>query len=276
MSERFELFRLSVLERRQPPLFADVAQTREQYLRLVFGQQRQFVFYGTDFHFVPEPEQSREDVIMARIGRAVTVEENRPPEEGLAETVHDGWKASVVVIDPRHHDDGQKVAVAVDPKVGSPSGLIRELADAINTTSTDARWDIEVEPIVNAQSFWEFAAKNKGMITSLTFEFIAPNMFGGSDDLTEELRAFRNNENAEKVEIVLKSKEGLDTSTNRTKEAVDYAVQGCGTIKAKTKNGKRFNSTKKVETSTLDTDILPDEPSLVRLARLATRILGRE
>jgi hypothetical protein len=220
--------------------------------------------------------QSRDDVIMARIGRQVTVDENRPPDEGFTETVHDGWKAAAVVIDPRHHDDGQKVAIAVDKRVGNPSGLIRELTEAINAANTNARWDIEVEPIVNAQSFWDFAAKNRGSITSLTFEFVAPNMFGGTNDLSEELREFRKNENAEKVTIVLNSKEGLDTSTPRTKEAVDYAVQGCGKIRAKAKGGKRFNSTNRVATAILDDDSLPEEPSLMRLARLAGRILGRE
>jgi hypothetical protein len=274
--ERFELFRISVLERREATLFSDRNQTREDYLRLVFGARRKFIFYGTDFHFVPEEIQTRDDVIMARIGRPVAVEENRSPDEGFMETVHDGWKAAVVVIDPRHHEDGQKVAVAVDNKVGSPSGLIRELVNAINAADTHARWDIEVEPIVNAQSFWDFATKNKGAITSLTFEFVAPNMFGGTDELSEELREFRRNENAEKVTIALSSKEGLDTTTARTKEAVDYAVQGCGKIKAKAKGGKRFNSTNRVETATLEDDSLPEEPSLVRLARLASRILGRE
>lgn len=276
MSERFDLFRFSLLLRRQRDAFSGPDPTREEYLRNVFQQSRKFNFYGTEFHYVPEQIQAREDIIMARIGRPVTVEENRPPEEGLAETIHDGWKAVVVVIDPSEHEDGQKVAVGDDPKVGSPVGLIRELVMSINEVMPHTAWDIEVEPITNPQSFWQFADRNKGQITHLTFEFVAPNMFGGSDDLSEELREFRKKENAEKVSITLSSKEGLDTDTKRTQEAVDYVVKGVGKITARTKLGRRFNSAKKVASTKLEDKEMPDEPTLIRLARLATRILGRE
>ena len=197
-------------------------------------------------------------------------------EEGLEETIHDGWKAAVVVIDPTHHDDGQKVAVGEDAMVGSPPGLIQALVATINEACPHTAYDIEVEPIVSAQSFWQFANRHKGQITNVTFEFVPPNMFGGSNNLSEELRQFRKKENAEKVVVRLISSEGIDTDTDRTKESVDYIVKGTGRISAKTKSGLRFNSTNKVATTMIDAKEMPDEPTLTRLSRLVTRILGRE
>lgn len=276
MSERFELFRLSVLQRRQKPLFPKPKTNREAYLRESFGTRRTFTFYGTEFHYVPEPTELHDDVIIGRIGRSVVIEENQSPDEGFLETIHDGWKASVVVIDPREHADGQKVAISIDPKVGTPFGLIKELVYVINCAARDAQWDIEVESIINPQNFWDFAKKNEGEITSLVFDFVAPNMFGGSDDLSEELRAFRREENAQKITIALKSSDGLDTSTKRVKEGVDYAVKGCGTITAKTKKRKSFNSTKKVAITTLERGSLPNETLLEKVKRMATQVLGRE
>lgn len=276
MKERFELFRLSLLLRQQRDAFSGPDPTREEYLRKIFSERRVFSFYGTEFHYVPETLQDRHDIIMARIGRPIAVAENKPPEEGFADTVHDGWRAAVVVIDPSHHDDGQKVAVGQDNMVGSPRGLIQALVAAINETNQFTAYDVEVEPIINALSFWQFAARHKGQISSVTFEFVPPNMFGGTEKITEELREFRKKENAEKVVVTLTSSEGLDTDTERTKESVDYIVKGTGNIRAKTKSGLRFNSTKKVASTTLDANEMPGEQRLSLLARLASRILGRE
>lgn len=214
---------------------------------------------------------------MGRIGRALSTEENTSPDEGFKETIHAGWRAVTIVVDPKHHDDGQKVAVEVNNRVGKAKGLISGLVDAINETYPHTAYAVEVAAIINAESFWHFAEQNKGMITRLTFEFVAPNMFGGTDDLSEELRAFRQKENAEKVTIGLQSNEGLETDTDRTREAVDYAVQGCGTIKARTKSGKRFDSSRTNASSKLDEPAEEDtRPTLVRLASLVGRILGRE
>jgi hypothetical protein len=277
VAERFDLFRLSLLVRQQRDAFEEPDPTREEYLRRVFGEKRTFSFYRTVFHYVPEDPQARPDVLMGRIGRALSTEENSSPDEGFRETTHAGWRAVTIVIDPKHHDDGQKVAVEVNKQVGKASGLISGLVEAINDANPHTAYVVEVAPIINAESFWQFAAKNKGMITKLTFEFVAPNMFGGTDDLSEELRAFRQRENAEKVTIALQSNEGLETNTDRTREAVNYAVQGCGMIKARSKSGKHYDSSKTNASSKLDEPADEDtRPTLVRLASLVGRILARE
>jgi len=277
VAERFDLFRLSLLLRQQRDAFEDPDPTREEYLRRVFGEKRSFSFYGTEFHYVPEDPQIRSDVVMGRIGRALNTEENTSPEEGFKDTIHTGWRAITVVMDPRHHDDGQKVAVEVNNRVGKARALITGLVESINDAYPHTAYAVEVAPIINAESFWQFAAQNKGAITRLTFEFVAPNMFGGTDDLSEELRAFRQKENAEKVTIGLQSNEGLETDTDRTREAVDYAVQGCGTIKARTKSGRRFDSSRTNASSRLDEAAEEDtRPKATRLSGLISRILGRE
>lgn len=277
MAERFDLFRLSLLLRQQRDAFEGPDPTREEYLRLVFGEKRSFPFYGNEFHYVPEDPQIRPDVVMGRIGRALSTEENTSPDEGFKETTHAGWRAVTIIIDPKHHADGQKVAVEVNNRVGKAKGLISGLIEAINEAHPHTAYAVEVAPIINAESFWQFATTNKGMITRLTFEFVAPNMFGGTDDLSEELRAFRQQENAEKVTIGLQSNEGLETDTDRTHEAVDYAVQGCGMIKARTRSGRRYDSSRTNASSKLDEPANEDtRPTMVRLASLVGRILGRD
>ncbi|MXP42533.1 hypothetical protein GRI75_12870 [Altererythrobacter soli] len=275
MRERFELFRLSLLQRQQIDAF-EARRTREEYLRAVFLDRWVFEYYGNEFHYVPDEQQPRSDVILARIGRKLTTTENLPPDEGFADTLHQGWKALAVLIDPREHRDGQKAAVALNERVGSPQRLIAEVVRTINSKLPNTDWHIEVEPIPDTESFWQYARKHEGEITNLAFEFVPPNMFGGSDDLSEELRQFRKAEHAEKVTLILKAQEGLDAVTKRTKEAVDYISKAGGTIRARSKRGRAFSSTRKTATTRIDEPDVPEETKASALARLASRILGHE
>lgn len=275
MREKFELFRLSLLQRQQIDAF-EPRRTRQEYIASVFLDRWKFDFYGIEFHYVPDEEQPRSDIIMGRIGRLVSSAENRSPDEGLVETTHRGWKAVAVLVDAQAHRDGQKIAVAVDRRVGNATRLITSVVAAVNEKLPHTDWDLEVEPIPDTESFWQYARKHEGEVVDVTFEFVPPNMFGGSDDLSEELRAFRHGENAETVTVRLTSKEGLKTDTKRTHEAVDYVSRAGGKIKARAKKGRPFSSTRKTASTKIDEPDIPGETKAHMLARLARRILGHE
>lgn len=274
--EKFELFRLSLIPRPQRDLIEGKDPTREEYLRNIFTKGFVFNHRGNGFHYVPSESQSSGKILLGRIGRNIETEENLSPEEGLAEYTRSGWKACVIVIDPAHHEDGQKVALEVDKAVGSPISLISSLAQHINESNPHSAYNVEISPIFDAISFWHFADKNKGQVTSLNFEFIAPNMFGGSDSITEELRNFRNIEKAQKVSIGISSNDGIDTTTEKVKESVDYAQRGGGKITARAKKNKRYNSTKKAKHVTIKSDSSDKEPLLIRAARRIHEVLGHE
>lgn len=129
---QFDLMRLSLLERLHGDLFADrvaFLPTREVWLRRVLAREVVFIHRKDTFHFVPEPPDggAAPAFPIGRIGRAVSVQENQPPEAGLKETKRETWRASLVMIDPRHHDDGQKIAMEQDPSVGAPFAVFQSL-----------------------------------------------------------------------------------------------------------------------------------------------------
>ena len=80
----------------------------------------------------------------------------------------------------------------------------------------------------------------------MTFDFIPPNMFGTSDEISEELKEYRDIEKAQKVTVQLKNKNGLNPDTRRTRAVVDYIGKGQGSIKAsaKTHSGRKSYSSK--------------------------------
>ena len=221
-------------------------------------------------------ESAGREIIAGRLGKRLTIEENKPPSEGLAETTREAWKASRIVIDPSEHADGQKVAVEIDRSVASPANILLGLIRQINRTHPAALYSIEAAPIIETESFWVFAERNKGRVTQIRFDFVAPNMFGGSDSITEELRDFKQKEKAHRIAIELKNKHGLNVETNKTREAVDYVGKSGGIIRAKAKRGAKYTSTDKTRFGIVTEPDFGGESALERIARLAKQILGRD
>jgi len=271
MAIRFDLFRLSLLPREQMDILNHPDPTREEYLKKVFSASNEFEHYGTIFHYVPSDTSNE---IVGRVGRSVIMDENLPPEVGLEESKHESWKAAVLIIDPKEHGDGQKIALEYDPRVGHTHSIISSFVQTINKQNPTAAYHIEVVPISEANTFWQFAEENKGRVTMLSFNFVAPNMFGGIDNITEEMRQFRDQEKAQKVQITLRSDDGIETSTDKIRNAVTYTTRGGGQITARAKGNKKYSS--KQTTSFVKLDENRDEPLILRVARNISKVLGRE
>lgn len=122
--------------------------------------------------------------IAGRIGRQIRTIENEPPEKGFGETIREPWQASILIIDPSNHPDGQKLAFEVRSQIGRPVSIVKSLVESINSTH-DHPYVIEANSIIDANTFWDFELHYRGKITAITFELIAPNMFGIRDDLTK-------------------------------------------------------------------------------------------
>jgi hypothetical protein len=228
-----ESLRLSLFERDQKNLFEAThpsgrRYSRESWLREIFSRETEFIHRRKHFVFVPDAEFTVPPLIGGRVGRQRTVKENDPPEGGLHESIRSIWRASVLVLDPTHHDDGQKLWIqAQDEEIGKPLSLIRSLAMHFNRSS-DAPYTIDVNGIVDPQSFWDFVAKNKGDITTVTIEAVAPNMFSGKDDFVNELRNLRDKERAQRLKVEIKNDSGLNPDTERMHDviAIRYLVAG--------------------------------------------------
>ena len=234
---RFDLIRL-VLVARPPDLFSGDAPDREVWLREVFGGTISFRHYRSEMHYVPSPT-THPTLIVGRIGKATHVEENEPPEAGMGDIERESWIAADVLIDPVKHADGQKAAV--QDRVGKPSAIFKSLVRHINETGMHP-YVIEANPIVDPSTFWEFEAENRGEITSITFDLFPPNMFGIRSELDKEMKDLQKEERVHEATLQLKNPDGLDLNTERTKQTVEYTLEGGGNIRAKTKRKRTYNS----------------------------------
>jgi hypothetical protein len=253
--------------------FAD----REAWLRDIFASEIAFAHRGVDFHYVPEESSAANPdqvFIIGHVGRRVTAVENEPPEAGFAETRHEGWRATLVLIDPRSHDNGQMGGVEVLPEVGRPLAILDSLCMSVNARATPEKYFIEVNAITDPQTFWDFEKENRGDIVDVVFELHAPNMFGIRDDLDRELRQLRDNEKVRRARFEIQSEDGLNLQTPRVEATVAHALEGGGAVTARTKSNRRFNSREKARRKTVDV-VLPSDPEPPPLAeRLRRAILG--
>lgn len=279
MADRFELFRFSLLKRKQLDLEGEEFReySREEWLRKVFSEEQPFIHHGSEFHYVPKEDKGIEKVVIGKVGRHILREENRPPEEGLDEFMHETWLAALVVIDPVHHDDGQKLAFQIMTEVGNPLHLVRSMLGSINKRYIYGPYAIEAGAIIETQSFWNFVKENEGNITSVSFDLIAPNMFGNSDDWDEDMREFRDQEHARKIRLTMNNADGkINPDTPRIREAVSYAERTSGAVRARTRGKKNYNSKDTGKRSYID-DVAETGIEIIKVAsKLANRILGRE
>ena len=228
----------------EPSLFEQksttgVSLTRDEWLRLVFGSEIVFIHRGHEFHFVPEGVNPDPSYIVGKIGRKIVLRENAPPNANFIPIESEHWRASRMILDPSAHEDGQKLAFEIIGAIGAPLPIVKSLANHLNE-SREHPYIVEANAIIDPQSFWDFEKQNRGQITSITFELIAPNMWGSVDELHKELISVRDTEKAREMIVTLKNEDGLKLdSDSRIEQTLNYAMKGGGSVKARTKNKKK-------------------------------------
>lgn len=263
---RFFLFRFSLKPYRQAELFQrqqgdGLAHTRETWLRERLASQLPFVHRQNELYFVPEASDVRADIpkeiIVGWIARTRAVNERTPPWDGLSLTEHQSWQAALIMIDPRHHEDGQKVAMESRSDIGSPGSILLSLSRALSP-GPDEPFSVTVFPIIEERSFERFAAEHPDSIKTITYEASVPNMFGGADDFSNEMRSLRDEANVSKVKTRLESDGTINIESSRLTEIASHVEKGGGKIKATTTDGLTYNSDE--HAAHADVDVSGAEP----------------
>lgn len=248
---QLELFHFSLMARPTDLLspLLGAPPTREAWLRIVFSRHIVFRHRGQELHYAPQAkwETGRPGIIVGKIGKRRFSQENAPPEEALEDIERAQWKAAITLLDPGHHEDGQKFALEHNAFVGKPVPILQSLVEQINKTYAEEFYILQYAPISDQKSFWDFVDTYGPAIRQVDFAFIAPNMLINPDDFEKELKDMRDKENVRSARLVLENNEGLSLKTKRIKGAVEYASKGGGVIKAETRSGAKYNSKRRTK-----------------------------
>ncbi len=243
------------------------AGNREEWLRLAFSDPFAFTHRKQLYHYVPvHPDpQATESILSGRVGREISVRENEPPEAGLETVTRDAWTAARVFIDPRSHEDGQKVAFEAT-SVGVPLSVLRSLVEHVNKR-VDVSYRIVPNPILSADSFREFLRSHPTDVVLVQFTLNAPNMFSDKSNVDEEMRAARDKLKAKKARITLASDQGMTLENPIIHQLAEYAAQGGGEIKAKTADNDGFSSRSKIENVNIDEPEGEDDKTILDMLK---------
>ena len=243
---RFTLFHFSMIPIVQTSITMRTEDTREDWLRHALSNS--FEFYhlgGATLHWVPQG--AAEECVVGLIQKTKVHDLHEPPEKGGGEITTEEWQGAYVMVDPTHHDEGQRIAVENDV-VGKPTALIKSLAKYLNAHD-EAPYQIEIEPLWDASRFWAFAKLHDNLVKRIDFDFVVPNMWTTESDLDADLKDTGNVTGAERVTVGFRSEHGVSTNNQKVKEGVEYAERGAGNLSARALDGTRFSSTKTLLTS---------------------------
>ncbi len=253
-NRKFHLFHLSLIPT-SGPLFQGQDINREDYLRSVLEKNFEFsIDWGETHSRAGWVYKGQIDgAILGILQKEVPHQHHLPPEEGGEEVISPEWQGAFVVIDPTHHEKGQRASVEVDV-VGKPSALLKALFGHLNENS-DKSYEVIPEQILNEKDFWNYAERANNKLISVQFDFVVPNMFGAEEKIDKELKEV-GLEGVQKVTILYKSKEGINALSEQVKGAVKYIKRGAGKIKASAFGLHPFDST--------------DSPSITEMPRFNT------
>ncbi|WP_152998858.1 hypothetical protein [Sphingopyxis sp. H115] len=273
MPERkFTLFHFSLIPIAQTSIMMRTQDTREEWLRHALKIPFEFGhFAGMTLHWVPQGDA--DECIVGLIQRTRVHELHQSPDEGGGEITKEEWQGAYVVVDPTHHDEGQRVAVENDV-VGKPSSLIKSLVKHINMLQ-EAPYQIEIEPLFDASRFWAFANRHDNVMKKIDFDFVVPNMWSTESDLDADLRDTGRTTGAERVRVGFRSEHGVSTDNQKVREGVDYAERGAGTLSARAMDGTPFRSTKQPLISKIPAVKAGADAMLKYFAGLKRTILSR-
>lgn len=272
----FELFHLSLLPMLQGNIFqASPVPSREEWLREAFEKTFKFHHRKVECHWVPQ--ETGTQFITGNVVRLHARRHHKPPEEGAFEVLGKEWQGAIVIIDPTHHDDGQKVSFERDATLGAPKSVLQSMCAHINL-SERAPYVIEPKPIFNEAQFWAWAAGHGYRMRRISFEFVAPNMFGSKNAFDEDM-AELGQSGVTTARVAFDSggrAGGIDAQNEQIRSGVDYAAQGGGSIRARAENGDDYSSTRNTRIARLPKSIKELGGEIKALTKWLPLLLGRE
>lgn len=272
MERVFEHFHLNMVESKQGDLLLSPL-SRERWLRQLFTKRFEFQHLGKTIHWVPHASETT--FLLGTVERIKPRRQHRGPDEGAEEFTGEEWQGSLVIIDPEHRPDGQKLAFEYDRDVGQPNALLDSIVGYIN--SSPQQYTIVVKSLFNAETFRSFARKHGQVVKYVRFNFVVPNMFfGTSTSVDQGLRRIGAATKAQTVTLGLESDKGVQADSAEVEDALDYAEAGNASVTSKAMNGETYSSTSRRKTVRMQSILNMAVDTKEAVKGWLSRALGRE
>jgi hypothetical protein len=190
------------------------------------------------------PRDAQADPGVHRRGRA-----GRDRRSGRAA---DGQEAGTAV--PVH--SGERAVRRGDRSdVGTPLPISTSLVSRINEEFRDFGWYMSVNAIIEKSTFWQAVEQYQGQITRAEFTYVTPNVLGIRNKISERLKEYRRNTNAQEVSVAVVEPTGnLKFDSDEMRDSVDYIAEGGGSARLKVGREKVYDSKNSLKSRDVETD----------------------
>lgn len=242
---QFWLFRVSVLAAENMSLFAHSLNDASRYelLRRAIQNPQSALYRGTVYSLYNVSAVA--DSLVGRISHPDEIDRTIPaPSPNTLMDIREESNAWAHFIFTGFGEQIFAVQRKQDFFAGEADGLAQVVARILQASIADDRVQVSVSPLKRDGDFWSVLARATHLY-KVSFEFIAPNMFGGRKPLAELVNLQNEMHNATIFRTGLENPNGhLQFPRNeQTVDEVDYAAAGGGSweIDARDEQGNKFD-----------------------------------
>jgi hypothetical protein len=256
---KIQFYRLFVEKTKQLSLLEDKKITKKDLLYEAFNIRQPLHFKNAtqELAFITQKEAGSQ-YIYGTLAKASHVSVSMPPEENFQLQQIETWPhVSVLINIDSDPETGQTLAIEYKPSIfDNPIVQLRALLIEITKKKLREKgYEIAVNPITDKHEFWSVVKDNAGHISSLSFDFAAPNLFKTKDELNKELKEATEEFGITSTEINLKNSEGelkIPENNPFVKQGLEYVSRGGGEYRLKLKNKKIITSEESVKSKVID------------------------
>lgn len=271
------LYRISLTEKPLGPLLSKVDEvelpSREDELRRVFSSRFEYSprqgIYMT--HFPIQEEDGFFSGVIARWHHDVRPGDETDP---FLEREANYWTRAAYFLNI--NDDEQVIGVELNRDVASSHrSIVLGLMEGINQQISKQVYKFDAFSLNHEEDFWTAVKSHPAPITSLRFDFVAPNGPNTTEETRKAMKALHKSTNSQQISQEFRNDEGIDLSSEEIASRQDYATTGGGDTVAKSGKKIVYSSASHVRTEEISEALRPMGQAIHGLAETLRDILRR-
>lgn len=253
-----QYYRIFIESTKQLSLFSPASTSKKELIYRAFNVRQALHFKSGSQNLAFMTHTEAGPYIIGSLAKVARINIQKSPEENFATESIESWPHVPVIIntdsDP---ESGQSIIIGFNKSIfKNPLVQLRALAKLLTNLSLEEHgYEIAINNISEKDDFWNHIKEYEGMISSLTFDFEAPNLFNTKDSLNDELREARDEFKMTHAQVKLENSSGelnIPRDSEFVNQGLQYISDGGGGYKIKLKNKRTVSSGDATKTTTIE------------------------
>lgn len=245
---KVQYYRIFVEKTKQLSFFDEKPSSKKELIYDAFNMRKALHFKAGQQSLAYMTHKEAGPYIIGTLAKVTKVNIQKSPEENFETQSLESWPHVPIIIntdaDP---ESGQSIIIGFKRSIfKNPLFQLRALAKQLTQETIAAKgYELAINNISDKDDFWKHIKEYEGFISSLTFEFAAPNLFNTKDSLNDELREARDEFKITTAQIKLENSSGelsVPKNSEFINQGLQYISDGGGAYRIKLKNKRTVSS----------------------------------